>query len=35
MAEGRAEALVVAPTADANTLNILGNNYEVVSRYNA
>jgi folate-binding protein YgfZ len=35
MAEGRAEALVVAPKTDTSTLNILENNYDVVSRYNA
>lgn len=34
MADGAAEALVVAPKSDISTFNILDNKYDVVSRYN-
>jgi len=34
MADGAAEALVVAPKSDISTFNILDNKYNVVSRYN-
>jgi len=33
-AEGTAEALVVAPLSETNIFNIMGNKYDVVSRYN-
>jgi folate-binding protein YgfZ len=35
VADGRVEALVVAPKADTFTINILGNEYEILSRYDA
>jgi len=34
MAEGAAEALIVAPKSDINVFNMLDNKYDVVSRYN-
>jgi folate-binding protein YgfZ len=35
MAKGRTEALVVAPKTDAITIKILGDEYEILSRYGA